>query len=70
MTAVIIDGKTRLQFCLTCHRVHIVGKWQKITKKIDSELRKNFGKWEADLVVCSDCSLLDEGEYDAKTSQD
>ena len=55
MSATILDGKTNIQFCVTCHRIHIVGKWQKITKKIDGELRKNFGKWEATLTTCDSC---------------
>ena len=55
MTAQIIDGITKYEFCVACHKVFIVGKWQKITKKIDMELRKNFGKWEAKMTYCESC---------------
>jgi hypothetical protein len=60
MMAMVIDGKTILRFCTKCHKIHIVGKWQKITKKIDGELKKNFGKWDAELCVCEDCVLKEE----------
>lgn len=55
LSARILKGKTHLEFCVVCHKVHVVGKWQKITKKIEEELRKNFGKWQAELIVCPDC---------------
>ena len=58
----IVNGITRPKFCTKCHKIHIVGKWQKITKKIDLELRKHFGEWEGDLVICENCQPKKEGE--------
>jgi hypothetical protein len=52
----------KIQFCVKCHKVKKIGKWVAIDEKMEKHLRTNYGKWEATIVVCPNCSLLDEGE--------
>ena len=56
--ATIVKGVTRISFCTECHKIHIVGKWQNITKKIDFDLRKHSGEWKEDMVICQDCQKV------------
>lgn len=60
MSATIFEGITHLRFCTHCHQIFIVGKWQKINKKIEMELRKNYGLWEATMVLCEGCEVKND----------
>lgn len=46
----------RLKFCVVCHKIKKIGKWTAIDDKIEKELRRKFGKWEADMVQCEVCA--------------
>jgi hypothetical protein len=52
----------KIQFCANCHKVKKIGKWVAIDDKMEKHLRTNYGKWEASIVVCPDCSLKDFDE--------
>lgn len=56
------DGVLVFKYCLRCKRIHIVGRWQKITDHIEVHLIRNFGKWDSELTVCKSCQKEDNDD--------